>query len=232
MRSAGTSIFSGITQDMSGLGKKIKGSFSFVASIGNLRQQNEDLITKITELQVDGSKISELEYENNLLKKELGFVGENNKNSFVPAKIIERDPVSFLDYLVIDRGSADGIVEGDPVVFSGVLVGQIKTVMEHTSTVVLITSKDSIVQAMLQNCRAKGILKGGISGLYLENIVRDTEYKEGEYIVTSGLGGKMKQGIIIGRAKALESSSSGIFKTINVEPLIDLSKLELVFVEI
>jgi cell shape-determining protein MreC len=95
----------------------------------------------------------------------------------------------------------------------------------------LISSKDSIVQVMLQDSRAKGILRGGNSGLFIENIISDTDYKEGEYVITSGLGGKMRQGILVGKAGKADSLSSSLYKNIAVSSLIDMFKLEIVFVE-
>ena len=213
------------------LGPKIKGSFSFVTNIGNLKKQNEELSQKITSLQVDLSQIEELKNENALLRKELGFIAPENKSSLIPAKIIERDPITFIDNITIDKGINEGIKNGMAVVSSGVFIGTIKETFTHTSIILLVTSKDSIIQAMLQNSRAKGILRGGISGLYINDITLDTNYKVGENVVTSGLGGEVAPGLLIGTAGKLASSSSSIFKMINVEQSIDISNLELVFVQ-
>lgn len=230
-RSATTKVFSVVTIPLNSLGDKIKSEFSFVTNIRKLRQQNEELAAQIVSLQVDKSQTEELKNENELLKKELGFISGEESSELIPAKIIQRDPVNFLDKIVIDKGSSSGIAEKMAVISSGTLVGQITAVDTESSTVTLITSKDSMVQAMLQNSRAKGILKGGISGLYLENIMQDTDYAVGENVVTSGLGGDIKQGILIGKAGSLESSSSSIYKTIEVEPIVAISDLELVFVQ-
>ena len=225
------SYTSNISANMSHAGKSIRDQVSFFGKIGRLRSENERLADLLNQFQVDSSRISELENENNLLKQELGFFQQDQQESLVPAKIIQREPVSFLDNFVIDKGASDGLVVNMAVVSHSVLVGQVSELYEHTAKVTIVTSKDSIVQAMLQDSRAKGILKGGLSGLFLENIVSDAEYKDGEYIVTSGLGGEMKQGILIGKTNKQKSSGTGIFKTISVEPLVDLTKLEIVFVE-
>jgi len=211
--------------------QKIHNSFSFIGSISHLRTENNNLGEKIAELEIDKSKIAELEIENRILKKELGFKDESGIKELIPARIIERDPVFFLDHFVIDKGSENGIHGGAAVLSLGTLIGLVREVYPDYSKVVLVTSKDSLVQAMLQNSRAKGILRGGISGLYLENIIQDTDYQQGEYVITSGLGGKIKQGIVIGKAGEIQSSDSGIFKSIIVNPIVDLSKLETVFIE-
>ncbi|MCX6808250.1 MAG: rod shape-determining protein MreC [Candidatus Berkelbacteria bacterium] len=212
-------------------GHSISQTFRFVADIGNLKKENANLTDRIYQLQIDQSQISELENENKLLKQELGFLADSDKGSLVPARIIDRDPLNYLDYLVVDKGSSEGILTGQAAVFNGILIGRVEVTYENSSKIRLITSKDSLIQAMLQDSRSKGILKGGNSGLYLDNIVSDTDIKAGEYIVTSGLGGGLKEGILIGRAGEVQSFSSGIFKSITVEPLVDLSKLELIFIQ-
>ena len=227
--------FSGSTRSarafLSQSSMNLRHSFDFIFKIKDLRSENEELSRKLLQLEVDHSYTSELEIENAMLKKELGFLSEAEKGSLVPARIIQRDPIAFLDYIVIDKGEKDGVALKAAVVYNNVLVGQVSEVFGTSARVTLITSKDSMVQAMLQNSRSNGLLKGGISGLYLDNIVLDTEYMSGENIITSGLGGTMKQGILVGTAGKVQSYSSGIFKSIEVQPLVDLSKLEMVFVE-
>ena len=211
-------------------GTKMKNIFSVFYEISHMRKENEDLSTKILSLEVDRSKISELEFENKTLKQELGYAEANKDHPLVPARIIGREPTNFLDYVMLDKGKKDGIEAEMAVISGGVLIGQVKDVYDNQSKVTLVTSKDSIILAMLQKSRSKGILRGGISGLLLEDITRDSGYEQGDYVVTSGLDGKLREGILIGKAVSIQSSSSELFKNISVEPLADLSKLELVFV--
>ncbi|MEI8143076.1 MAG: rod shape-determining protein MreC [Candidatus Berkelbacteria bacterium] len=212
------------------VGKKIKTSLYFWTNIQNLTRQNAELVDKITQLQIDRSRITELENENTFLKKEIGFTETYGSVEMVPARIIERDPISFLDYIVIDKGGDDGVKGGQPVMSGGALIGKVSQIFKSSAKITLITSKDSIIQAMLQDSRTKGTLSGGVSGLLLENIIQDVDFKKGEYVVTSGLGGSMSPGLLIGRAASVQTSG-GIYKSIVVEPLADLSKIELVFVQ-
>jgi rod shape-determining protein MreC len=195
-----------------------------------LRKQNNDLAARLASLEVDKSQMNELQHENKTLKSELGFLDKNQNTQLLPARIIGRDPDTFLDHIIVDRGSDDGVKVGQAVVSGDILVGQVKNVSSNHSEVTLITSKDSLILAMLQTSRANGLLIGGISGLVLQNISQDVQYNSGEYVITSGLDGELKPGILIGTAKAIQSSSSDLYKNITVEPLADLSKLELVFI--
>ncbi|MFA5927424.1 MAG: rod shape-determining protein MreC [Patescibacteria group bacterium] len=212
------------------LSQKTQNVTTFVRGIGRLQDENKDLGRKIASLEVDRSRITELEHENELLKRELGFLGSRPNQELIPARIVGREPTTLLDYAIIDKGESDGVVANAPVVSEGALIGQVSEVNKDSAKIILITSKDSIVQAMLQVSRSKGVLRGGISGLSLENISQDVEFSSGEYVVTSGLGGELPEGILIGKARSLQSPLSGIYKSISVEPIIDLPRLEMVFV--
>lgn len=217
------------SQSLSTSGSKIRNFFGSISNISSLKNQNSELANKISQLEVDRSKIAELEHENELLKQELGFAQKNQDLSLLPATIIGREPVTFLDYVIIDKGEKEGVKKGMGAIFGGALVGQVSEVYSNQSKIILITSKDSIIQSMLQNSRSKGLLRGGISGLVLENIVQDVNFEKGEYVLTSGLDGQLKPGILIGKTTSVESSTSDLFKNIDVEPIADLSRLELVF---
>lgn len=221
---------SGPSKVLSLSGTKTRNFFSFARNISHLKKENDELAEKLIKMQVDTSKINELENENELLKKELGFLEKNKEFSLLPATIIGREPTSFLDHVVLDKGERDGVMKGSGVISGGVLIGQVIEIYPNQSKVTLITSKDSMIMAMLQGSRSKGILRGGISGLVLENIVQDINFEPGEYVVTSGLDGELKPGILIGRTTNVQTSSSDLFKNISVEPIADLSKLELVFI--
>lgn len=216
---------------LSRVGLGIKSFFGTFGAISALQKNNQALAEKITKLEVDRSRIDELEWENSLLLKELGYAADHSTEELVPARIIGREPTSFLDHVIIDRGKKDGLSVHMAVISGGVLIGQVSDVEDNQARVILVTSKDSLIQAMLQGSRSKGILRGGISGLVLENVPQDIDYSPEEYVVTSGLGGDLKEGILIGKAKDIQSPASGIFKDITVEPLADLSKLEMVFVD-
>lgn len=204
--------------------------FTGISEFFSLKSQNQELNKKLKEMSVDRSQIEELKIENENLKKQLGFIEEHNELSLVPAKIIGREPTSFLDYIIIDKGEDERIEEGRAVISDGLLVGKVSEVDKNQSRVILITSKDSIVQAMLQESRIHGILKGGLSGIVLDSIPQDLEVKSGESVITSGLGGDIMQGLLIGEVVSQQSSKAEIFKTLSVRSLVDFSKLELVFV--
>ena len=227
--SSTVSLFSSSEKILHTAGVKMGNFFSIFSSVSNLRSQNKELAKKILELEVSQSKMAELEKKNKIMEKELGMIDDSSGYNLQAANVIGRDPTNFSDYLIIDQGFRDGVKSGMAVLSGGAMVGQVNEVSKSQSKVTLITSSDSLILAMLQESRTKGTLAGGISGLTLEDIDQNVDFKKGEYIVTSGLDGQLKSGILIGKTVNIEPSSSGLFKSITVDPVVDLSNLEIVF---
>ena len=80
-----------------------------------------------------------------------------------------------------------------------------------------------------------GILQGATDNknkniAILSNIPIDSEIKEGDVILTSGLGGMYPQEIRIGEVVSVEVDSVGIMKKAVVKPYVDFNKLEELFV--
>ena len=223
-------VFSPLFSAISNSSYRTRGFFFGLSEINKLKEQNQKLTEKLTASQIDKNDLVELKLENETLKKQLGFIETHKDRELVPAKIIGRDPVSYLGYIIIDKGTSDGIMTGMAVITDGALVGKVTDAQIGSATVTLITSKKSLVQAMLQTSRVQGILRGGMSGIVLDNIPQDIEAKNGEMVITSGLGGDIEQGIMIGTISGTESSKAEIFKTLSIQPIVDFTKLELVFV--
>lgn len=206
------------------------GLFHGLSEISEIKKANQLLTEKLTNAQIDKNELNELKIENETLKKQLGFIETHENRELIPARIISRDPVSYMDYIVVDKGTKEGINAGMPVISVGALVGKVVEASAMSSKVTLITSKNSIIQAMLQDSREQGILRGGLSGLALSNIPQEVIAKQGSMVITSGLGGDIEQGLMIGTISSTTSGSADIFKTLSIQPTVDFTKLELVFV--
>jgi len=94
----------------------------------------------------------------------------------------------------------------------------------------LITDYNSLVPVILQDSRATGLLRGGLGGLVIEDIPLNIPIKAGEEVVTSGLGGTMPSGILVGKTNKIVSKEGDIFQKITLETPINIYYLEFVFV--
>ena len=176
------------------------------------------------------NRCEELVLENTRLKKFVNFTGLV-PDIYVAAQIIARDPSPWFKTVMIDKGSADGLLKGSPVMVSEGIVGQIIEVSKHYSRVLLITDRNSSVDALVQNSRVRGIVKGNnedpCSFVYA---LRKDEVKEGETIISSGLDQVFPKGLKIGRILKVTKVHSQLFQDITIETSVDFDKIEEVLV--
>jgi len=122
------------------------------------------------------------------------------------------------------------------VVASGaVLVGRIARVSPHLAYVQLLNDPTSQVAALLQGSRASGLVvgredpeKGNL--LIMTEILPDETVAENEIVITSGLGGLLPQGLVLGQVESVSYQESALFQEAVVRPALDYRRLEAVVV--
>ena len=112
------------------------------------------------------------------------------------------------------------------------LVGKITKADTNFSIVQTIMNENIAVAAMVESTRqTTGILQGGVNSkneklVTLSNIPMDSEIKEGDVILTSGLGGMYPKEIRIGEVVSIDIDSVGLMKKALVRPYVDFVVLE------
>jgi rod shape-determining protein MreC len=142
------------------------------------------------------------------------------------------EPNPYLRYVTINVGTLQGVEIGMPAVSGGaVLVGRIAQVGPRTAKVELLTDPDSSVAALLQTSRVTGLVVGQPDGtLRMEYIPQEENIDVGDIVLTSGLGGVMPKGLVIGQVTEVQKLDYALFQTAIVRPAIDFSRLELLLV--
>ncbi len=195
-----------------------------------VRQENLRLHEEIEALQTRLRVLEEADRENLRLKDLLGLRGRVSF-TVVPAGVVGKDATNWFHSLLIDLGARDGMRRHMAVIAPGGLVGQIVEVSRSSARVQLITDPVSSVGALLQTSRVTGLLVGARSGrLRIRYLPVRAEVREGEVVITSGLGGVYPKGILVGKVAAVDRRSGALFQEAIVEPSIDFSRLEGVLV--
>lgn len=145
----------------------------------------------------------------------------------IAVSVIGEDSSAWFKTLVVDRGSADGVLEGMPVVAAGGAVGRLVKVAPHSSRVLLLTDHASAIAAVVQRSRARGVVRGAGGGrCSLEFTVKDEDVKVGDTVISSGIGGVFPKGLPIGEVTMVKKGEYGVFQTIEVRPAVNIGKLE------
>lgn len=180
--------------------------------------------------------LSELEKENESLKNQVATLTEAQKTAdrlqslvglqsqfslkSTAARIIGTTGDAWSDTVTIDKGSSSGFAPGMPVCGAGGVIGQIIECAAATSTVRLITDEESGISAMVQESRAQGTVQGQADGtLLMEYVPTDADVKEGDTVITSGLGGSFPKGLPIGTVSSATKDANAVYYTIVVSPL-------------
>jgi rod shape-determining protein MreC len=190
-----------------------------------LRGENERLSAEISRLREESTRREQLE---RLLEVKQGL----SDHEFVAATVVARDPSNLRHLVAIDRGRGDGVRVGMPVVTEAqTLVGTVTRVQGNHSWVTLVTDVDSAVSAVVAESRAQGVVAGSYSRrLSMDFVSQDAAVKEGDTVVTSGVGGTYPAGLVIGRVTGVAGSRQEVFRRVTVEPLASLSRLETLLV--
>jgi rod shape-determining protein MreC len=193
-------------------------------------QENEELKKSLNDAIEKNNQWNELKLANERLRNLLSFQ-KSLTNRVVAAEVIGKDPSVWFKTVIIDKGKADGLQKGLPVVLPQGIAGQVIEASDRYSKVMLIIDRNSAVDALVQRSRARGIIKGASADqCRFEFVLRKNDVLVGDTVVTSGFDGVYPKGLRIGHVSDLSERSSDIFYEITVTPFVDFEKLEEVLV--
>ncbi len=209
-----------------------------IRELAVLKNQYESLAAKLESYSKLEREYTDMKAENIRLKEQLDL-SSNLSRVVASVKIVAKDPGNIYSSLVIDKGSSKGLKKNQAVAAfqNGMegLVGRILEARGGTSVVLPIFDQRFFVSARLSRTRAEGLVSGrGSPEALLEmkylSRLNAAEIQVGDLVITSGLDSIYPEDLAIGRVKEIflpEYSSSA---TLLLEPSLDFSKLEYLFV--
>ena len=205
--------------------------FGSPRDMATLREENITLRNEVAQLQSEIISLQENLAQADILYTLLDFARNNPEHEYEAATVIGREISPYLQYIIIDKGSNNGIRYGMPVVTQQGLVGRIDAVISDAARVQLITDAGSVVNVRLKTANVEGQVSGSITGEVSLNMVPiDAQVDIGEVILTSGLGGTYPPNIFVGQVLSMESHQNALFQTGSVQPIVDFSALSAVLV--
>ncbi|WP_417617769.1 rod shape-determining protein MreC [Oceanisphaera sp.] len=191
-----------------------------------LLAQSQRLEKQLFLLRDDLLRLRHLEQENKRLRDLLGSPVRFDTRRMV-AEIMAVDTDPFSHQVVIDKGSLAGVFEGQPVLNEQGVVGQVISVGKTTSRVLLITdtSHGIPVRVARNDIRAIASGSGQLDRLLLHNITRNTDIREGDVLLSSGLAGRFPEGYPVGRVSRVGYEEGQPFADIRVQPFAALDRV-------
>lgn len=237
-KAVGQTVFSGFQIALHSVGRWFGNTWN---SIGELKRLQEDLARtreKLLEYERVSRTVADLRRENETLRSQLDFSRAIPFDQ-IAAEVIARDPGNEFSTISVNKGSAHGVQRGMPVIalqqgLQG-LVGKVVSVGLITSTIKPITDPTSYVSARLQHSRYDGLVRGrqlrrGSLIMQYVNKLAAGSIQYGELVITSGMGQLFPKGINIGRVREIQSKTYEASLEMELEPIIDFSQLEYLFI--
>lgn len=199
--------------------------------IQEIRQQNTELEAENSRMQAQIVELQQQLIEYKILSALLEFARANPEHKYIGASVIGRDPSPFLHYIIINRGSDDGLKRGMPVVTQNGLAGRVVQVTATGARVSLITDPVTRINVRIEPSRSAAVLTGSITtDITLEQIPQEADVNPGNLILTSGLGGNYPANIIIGQITSVRSLENDLFQSASVQSVTDFDDLNIVLV--
>lgn len=205
-----------------------------LANLAGLRLENERLRSRIEDLEREILHVANLEADVEELNQLLDLrLFDNLQNIAVNAEVTGRGG-TFEQSFTINKGTADGVQLGQPVVDArGALVGVINDVSQHSASVIPITSRQAPAVIVRLPNGVRGAVEGqGTGRLVLSVLDADQRVLEGQLLQTFGPFGTMNaypKGLDVGTVLSSATPRAGSI-TVQVQPLADLARVEFVAV--
>jgi rod shape-determining protein MreC len=205
---------------------QIVSAFENYVYLLNTRSENQKLLQENRKLLGSVAALRETEQENIRLRRLLDF-RETYRLETVVARVIAKDVSSEFRALRINRGENAGIQPNMAVITPEGVVGRVLRTTSDTADIVTILDLLSAVDAISERTRARGIVEGLTDETCeLKYALRTDDIRNGDRLVTSGLGGIFPKGIPLGSVIRVNRKSFGISQEVEIEPAVEFSQLE------
>lgn len=209
--------------------------FNSIDSLLNTYEENKRLKARLEEFAVVQTEALQLKSD---IEKFEQIEKSEDLKAFNPiqATVIARNPDQWEEKIILDKGSSHGVTKNMAVMTASGLIGKITLVTPFTSEVELLYTNNPnyrVSAMVLGEKEAYGLIEGydeERNELILKRIDSSLMVKEGEQVVSSGLGGIFPKGIPIGEITEISTDDYGLTKMAYVKPSADFSILDYVMI--
>jgi len=203
---------------------------STVILLSSVHEDNQRMQKALVEASLELTRMDEMERENNRLREVLGFEPPSG-HTLIPAAVISVTGEYLPIAAVINRGSNDGIQENMTLINEQGLIGRVVSVALGSSTIQLLTDPTSHVAGRINDSREMGIVRyKTVQGMIFDNLPIQGKVIPGDIVLTSGLGGIYPAGLKVGIVERVERPEDEVFCMINLNPSVNFSSLEELFI--
>lgn len=196
----------------------------------SVRDENERLHERVLELEEANLQYREALVASGNLQR-IASMRDDFEAEMLPAEIVGLDVSPWFRSVLIDRGHGHGVRSGSPVLTDQGVVGLVTATSSSAARAMLLLDRQSAIDGVVQRSRARGVVRGrGTGELEFEFVVRGSDVRDGDVVITSGMGGVYPKGLRIGVVRSLADPGGRLLQTAVLAPAVDFGRLEQAFV--
>ncbi|MFO7528204.1 MAG: rod shape-determining protein MreC [Marinobacter sp.] len=195
----------------------------------DLQQENEDLRARLLILERRALKYAALASENNELRRLMNS-SEVLDDRVIVGEVVGVSPDPFSHEVIINKGLSDGVSPGQAILDAHGLMGQVVQASQITSRVLLVSDSSHAVpvEAVRNGLRAVLLGTGDPDALELVHVPDTADIREGDLLVSSGLGGRFPRGYPVAEVSRIIKEPGEPFISIQATPKAELNQSRLV----
>jgi rod shape-determining protein MreC len=205
--------------------RALRGTWSYFQSSQSMLRKNKDLADQLLAQQSRLQRLESMEQENQRLRALLDGSGRLEID-YQFAELVDVDLDPFSHRVMIDRGQDRDVEIGQAVIDGAGVVGQVEEVGLHFSRVRLITDPNHALPVQISRTGQRTVAfgLGNTSRLSLPNLPREADVREGDLLVTSGLGQRFPGGYPVAVIESVDRSEGRMFAEAMARPLAALDR--------
>lgn len=191
-----------------------------------LKIENQALRQQLREKSADLLLLDQLKVENQRLRLLLSSPLRQDEYKKV-AEVLTAEMDAYRQQIVINQGKSDGAFIGQPVIDERGVVGQVISVGENSSRVLMLTDVTHAIPVQVLRNDVRGIASGTGHNeeLILDHLPRTVDIAKGDVLVTSGLGGNFPEGYPVAVVETVVNNGASHFARATARPLASLERL-------
>ncbi len=208
----------------------MRDSWRHYVSILEVGERNQALRSRLVLVEEENLQLREALVASGRLER-IAEIRADFEVPMLSSELVGVDPSPWFRSVLVDRGQTHGVRSGMPVISERGLVGLVTTTSTRAAKAMLALDRQSAIDGIAQRSRSRGIVRGrGTDQLDFEFVVRGSDVRIGDVVISSGLGGVYPKGIRIGEVTSVSDPGSELLQTAKLVPAVDFGRLEQVFV--
>lgn len=201
--------------------RAVRGGGEYFTSLNQAKIASEEAGRKLALQSMRAGQVEQLTQENNRLRKLLGLREQLN-TPVMAAEVLYDAADPYTRKVIIDKGMAQGVDLGSPVLDESGVLGQVTRVHPLVSEVTLLVDRDLAIPVLNVRTGARSVAFGDPavsgSGLELRFMGSNSDVQQGDLLTTSGVDGVYPAGLPVAKISRIERRAESAFAKIYCTP--------------